>query len=120
MRQMLVVQASELEIRKAEIQADAAGLNNQKEIALKAIETQSRNRAGDRDAFQRESTKSKVFIFGLVLVFVFVVCFLVLQGHEDLVKTLLIEAAKILLGAFGGAGVAVYYLSRPTPDSDDL
>lgn len=119
-RQMLMVQASELEIRKAEIHADAADLNNQKEIALKAIETQSKDRAGDRDTFQRESTKSKLFIFGLVLVFVFVICFLVVHGHKDLVTTLLVEAAKVLLGAFGGAGVAVYYLKRNSKISDDF
>lgn len=119
-RQMLVVQASELEIRKAEIHADAADLNNQKEIALKAIETQSKDRAGDRDTFQRESTKSKLFTFGLVLVFVFVICFLVVHGHKDLVTTLLVEAAKVLLGAFGGAGVAVYYLKRNATASQEF
>ena len=111
-RSMLVVQQGEQNVRLAEINAQSEHSQNQKEVALQSIEVGANDRAQDRKMYARESTKGKFFIAFLVTIGSAVICFLVVNGEAELIKTLIIEGSKVLLGFVGGAGFAYYNFGR--------
>ena len=116
---MLAVQKGEQAVRMAEIKAQAEHLQDRKEVALRALELRAKDLDADREIFTKESTKRKIFlVVVIILIFVFA-GFLVINGEVELIKTLVIEGGKVLLGFVGGAGFAYYRFGRQRDDDEN-
>ena len=107
------------DVRLAEIKAHADHSRNQKEVALRSIEVGSNDRTQDRAMYAKESTKAKLFISFLAALGSALVYFLVINGEVELIKTLVIEGGKVLLGFVGGAGFAYYRFGRQRDDDEN-
>lgn len=107
-KEELQLKYREFDIIADEIRVRAKDLENQKEVAMKTIEAHVKNNEQEQQALTTESTKQKIFIFGLVLVFVVFAGFLVTHGHIGLLERLITGA----IFAFGGSGITIIYFMR--------
>ena len=107
-REFIEVQKKELEVRLQEIQAKSRDLDNQKEIALTAINAQKEDRKESRETYQAESTKTKIFTLLLILLLVILTPLaLVWLGQSAFAEEYIKYILAIGFSAFGGYGFAI-------------
>ena len=105
-KEMIAVQAKELDVRLKEVGVETENLQNQKEVALASIEAQVQDRIDDRRMSSWESTKSKYFIVAVLFILCFFILILVAQGQAAMAQKLFEIAAAGGLGWLGGYGYA--------------
>ena len=99
-------QNKELEVRQQEIQIKSKNVDNQKEVALSAIQAKKYDRQESRKTYERESTKTKVFILVIVIALALFSLILVWLEYASLAEEIIKYALTATLGAFGGYGYA--------------
>ncbi|MDD9841778.1 MAG: hypothetical protein OXU76_03830 [Alphaproteobacteria bacterium] len=106
-KQELQLKYRELDIVDKGIQAREKDLENQTKVALKNMDVIATDREQERQVFGKESVRQKIFVFGLVVLFIIFACFLVIFGHIELLKDL-ITFGIAFVGGFGYS----HYLRR--------
>lgn len=100
----LTMQEKEIDLKRKEVDLSSADLENQKEIALANLDAHVNDRECERNFILKQS-KNK--LIGVLVFFIAISIFLVtliMLGKDDLAKTLIEDAVKILLGGVAGYG----------------
>lgn len=103
---LIETQNKELEVRQQEVQVKSRDVDNQKELALSAIQAKKYDRQESRKTYERESTKTKVFVLAVIIVLAVFSLVLVWLEYVSLAEEIIKYALTATLGAFGGYGYA--------------
>lgn len=116
--EFISLQKAELTVKKDEVAARSAELNNQKEIALVSIDAQKHDREQQRETSERESLRNKLFSVSVLLTILVFIGFLVIKGYAEDVFVLLGELLKYGLAFLGGSGLTIVYFNKKSKEND--
>ncbi len=107
-REFLRLQNKDLEIRQQEIQAKSKDFDNQKEIALAAIDAQKEDRRETREIYKSVSKTNKITAIILAALLVVLIILLSFLGYPSLAE----KAIIYIIGLASGGGVTYGYVIR--------
>ncbi len=97
---LIETQNKELEVRQQEVQVKSKDVDNQKELALSAIQAKKYDRQESRKTYERE------FVLVIIIVLALFSLVLVWLEYVSLAEEIIKYALTATLGAFGGYGYA--------------
>lgn len=111
----LINQAEQIKLQHKELDIRAQSETNQHEYAKELLKTQATDLEDDRTFRGDESTKLKYFILAIIVILVFLICFMVYIGKESIALEIVKALIYLIAGALGGLG---YAKVKGTPAKD--